>query len=164
MTSAKEDRSRFGTVGVMPDGRSFVRFERRLPQTVEQVWAAISEPAQRAHWFPGLDFEPRKGGVFRMNFDGDCDGPAHVEGTVLVWEPPYVLQLGTMRWALSRTTDGGCRLVFTDILVFDGRRDEQDITHAVLGGWHRYVDRLEDAAAGRPVDLAQPEPDYAARR
>ena len=161
MTGNSEDRSRFGTIGVTADGRSFVRFERHLPQSVEQVWAAITEPEQYASWFPGLRFEPREGGLFRMNFDGDCDGPAHVEGTVRVWDPPHTLQLGATRWELSRLPGGGCRLVFTDVLVFDGRRSEGEITNAVLGGWHRYVDRLEDAAAGRPVDPTRPEPDYA---
>lgn len=164
MTGASESNPRFGTVGVNPDGRSFVRFERRLPQSVEQVWAAITEPEQYARWFPGFSFEPHQGGTFRMNFAGDCDGSAHVEGTVLVWDPPHVLQLGTMRWELTRLNGGGCQLVFTDVLVFDGQRSERDITDAVLGGWHRYVDLLEDAAAGRPVDLKQPEPDYASLR
>lgn len=158
-----QETSRFGTVHLLADGRSCVRFERDLPHPVERVWAAITDPAQLLRWFPGLSFEPRTGGSFRIHFDGECEGPGHLEGTVVTYDPPNVLQLGTIRWELSRSSGGGCRLVFTDVLVFDGERSRQAVTHSVLGGWHQYLDRLEEAAAGRPVDLTQPEPDYAAR-
>ena len=159
----RKNVSRSGTAGKWADGRSFVRFERYLAQSVEQVWAAITEPVQLAQWFPGLEFERRRGGAFRMTFAGECDGPAQVEGEVVAYDPPNVLQLGTMRWELSSTPDGACMLVFTDVLVFDGPRSEARVTDSVLGGWHRYLDLLEDAAAGRPVDLSRPEPDYAGR-
>jgi uncharacterized protein YndB with AHSA1/START domain len=152
---------RYGTVGRAPDGRSFVRFERHLPQSVDRIWAAISEPDQLAAWFPGLRFEAREGGTFEIRFDGECDGAAHVTGRVMAYEPPTLLQLGTMRWELTALPGGGCRLVFTDLLVFEGPRSEKEITHSVLGGWHRYLDMLEDAAAGRVVDAHRPEPDYA---
>jgi uncharacterized protein YndB with AHSA1/START domain len=34
------------------DGRPAVRFERRLPHSVERVWRAVSEPAELERWFP----------------------------------------------------------------------------------------------------------------
>lgn len=152
--------SRYGTVGRLADGRSFVMFERCLPAPVDAVWAAITEPDQRAAWFPGFELECRVGGRFSMRFDGNCDGPAEVGGRVTRFEPPRVLECETMCWEL-RPEGNGCRLRFTDILQFTGPRSRSDVTNAVLAGWHRYLDLFEDAVAGRVVDLSRPEPDYA---
>ncbi len=159
---SEQEENRYGTVHHMPDGRVQVRFERRLPYAVETVWAALTVQEQLDAWMPGVRFEPRQGGTYEIWFGGDCDGPAHVSGAVAAFEPPHVLQLGTIRWELSEAEDG-CLLKFSDVLVFEGPRSQADITNAVLGGWHNYLDLLEDALAGRPVDHQQPEPDYAAR-
>ena len=160
MSEQAEDR--YGTVHQLPDGRVQVRFERRLPQSVETVWAALTEQEQLDAWMPGVRFEPRVGGSFEIWFGGACDGPAHVSGVVAAFEPPRVLQLGTIRWELCEAEEG-CLLKFSDVLVFKGPRSRTDIANAVLGGWHNYLDLLEDALAGRPVNHEQPEPDYAAR-
>ena len=160
--SKREDDSRYGTVHQMADGRVQVRFERQLPYAIETVWAALTEQDQLDAWIPGLRFEPRAGGSYQIWFGGDCEGPAHVRGTVAAFEPPRVLQLGTIRWELTETADG-CALVFTDVLVFEGERTRKQIADAVLGGWHRYLDMLEDALAGRPVEPDLPEPDYSVR-
>ncbi len=156
------DESRYGTVHHLPDGRVQVRFVRRLPYPVATVWAALTEQQQLDAWIPGVRFEARQGGKYEIWFGGDCEGPAHVSGTVAAFEPPNVLQLGTIRWELSESKSG-CVLTFTDILVFEGERSDAEITNAVLGGWHHYLDRLEEALAGRPVNHDEPEPDYAAR-
>ena len=156
------EESRYGTVHELPDGRVQVRFERLLPYSVETVWAALTEQAQLDAWIPGLQFEAREGGSYQIWFGGDCEGPAHVSGTVAAFEPPTVLQLGTIRWELSEAPTG-CRLLFTDVLVFEGERSRKQIADAVLGGWHRYLDMLEDALAGRPVEVDLPEPDYSVR-
>lgn len=153
------DPDRYGSVGKLDDGRTMVRFERHLPYNIEQVWSAITEPAELERWFPGLTFEPRSGATYEIWFGGDCEGPAHVSGAVVAYDPPNELQLGTIRWQLSREP-GGCLLVFTDVLHFDGLRTEQEFAHSVLGGWHRYLDLLEEALTGGPVDLDRPEPDY----
>ena len=156
------DESRHGTVHHLPDGRVQVRFERQLLYPVQTVWAALTEQAQLDVWMPGVRFEARQGGKYEIWFGGDCEGPAHISGAVEAFEPPYVLQLGTIRWELSETADG-CLLGFTDVLVFQEGRSDAEITNSVLGGWHNYLDLLEDALAGRPVNHEQPEPDYAAR-
>jgi uncharacterized protein YndB with AHSA1/START domain len=157
-----DDADRFGTIHHLPDGRVQVRFERRLPHSVETVWAALTEQEQLDAWMPGVRFEAREGGTYEIWFGGECEGPAHVSGLVAAYQPPNVLQLGTIRWELSATEDG-CLLKFSDVLVFEGPRSRGDISNAVLGGWHHYLDRLEEALAGRPVQHDQPEPDYAAR-
>lgn len=154
--------NRYGTVHHLADGRVSVRFERALPYSVEAVWAALTEQDQLDAWMPGVQFERRHGGHYEIWFGGECEGPAHVSGSVEAFEPPNVLQLGTIRWELAETTDG-CLLVFTDVLVFQEGRSDAEITNSVLGGWHNYLDLLDDALAGRSVNHDQPEPDYSVR-
>jgi hypothetical protein len=99
-----------------------------------------------------------KGGSFEIWFGGQCEGPAHVEGTVTEFDPPWVLQCGSLRFELNR--DGnGCLLKFTDILHFEGPRTEEEIVNSVLGGWHRFLDALEHALEGLPVVHDKPEVD-----
>ena len=115
--SRGKEAGRYGSVHYLADGRVSVRFERALPYSVETVWAALTEQDQLDAWMPGVRFERRQGGHYEIWFGGECEGPAHVSGSVEAFEPPNVLQLGTIRWELSETTDG-CLLIFTDVLVF----------------------------------------------
>ncbi len=154
------DRSRLGTVGKLADGRSYVRFERYLNHTVEEVWAALTEPQHLARWFPGIKLTPEEGGSFEIWFSEECEGPAHLSGTVSTYKPPGVLEMGSMRWELT-PRDKGCMLVFTDILAFDNSRTRAEFTNSVLGGWHKYMDMLEysfEGGEGDPRD--EPEFDY----
>ena len=149
---------RLGAVGGLEDGRTFVRFERRLACTVDGAWRAITDRDLLASWFPGFAFEPRRGGRYTIHFGGGCEGPADVAGTVVEYDPPNVLQCGTIRWELG-AAGAGCRLIFSDVLQFQDGRSDADIANAVLGGWHRYLDLLEQSLEGTP-DLDTPEPDY----
>ena len=151
--------SKFGTVGKLDDGRSFVLFERRLPHSIEKVWAAITEPEQREKWAADFEIELKQGGRLEIWFGGECEGPAHVTGTVTEYDPPRVLQCGSMRFELE--ADGsGCVLRFSDILHFEGPRSHTQITNSVLGGWHRFLDHLEQALEGKEVDETASEFDY----
>jgi hypothetical protein len=161
MKTSRATIPKAGSVGRLADGRSYVLFERRLPHSIERVWAALTEPDRLAKWFPGFSLEARQGGRFEIRFGGDCAGPAHVSGTVSRFEPPTVLECGSMRFELERHADG-CLLRFSDVLSLEGPRSKTDITNAVLGGWHKYLDSLEDALLGRAVDHDRPEPDYGA--
>jgi len=151
--------SKFGAVGKLDDGRTFVQFERHLAHSVEKVWLAITDPEQLARWFPGIELEREQGGSFNIWFGGECEGPAHVSGTVTEFDPPRLLQCGSMRWELT-SAGSGCVLRFSDILHFEGPRSEAELTNSVLGGWHHYLDRLEGALDGVYVDPEQPEVDY----
>lgn len=156
--SASPAPERLGAVGRLDDGRTCVRFERRLAFPVEIAWRAITDRDLLASWFPGFAFEPRRGGRYTIHFGGDCEGPADVAGTVAEYDPPNVLQCGTIRWELE-AAGTGCRLIFSDVLQFQEGRSDADIANAVLGGWHRYLDLLEQSLEGTP-DLDTPEPDY----
>ena len=158
MTAKLPPPERLGAVGRYDDGSTFVRFERELAFPVDTVWRAITEPDLLASWFPGFAFEAERGGRYTIHFGGDCEGPADVEGTVVEYGPPDVLQCGTIRWELE-AAGAGCRLTFSDVLQGQDGRSQTEIANAVLGGWHRYLDLFEQSLSGRP-DLHTPEPDY----
>lgn len=157
---ADDSEEKLGALGQLQDGRAFVKFVRRLPYSIETVWQALAEPAQRALWFPGFKLELRQGGQFEMWFGVECEGPAHVSGTVVECEPLRVLRCGDMRWELAANGSQACTLTFTDVLVFQGGRTQAEIANSVLAGWHQGLDFLEDALAGRTVDHKAPELDY----
>ena len=150
---------RLGAVGTLDDGRTVVGFERKLGHPIERVWRAITDPEQLASWFPGFEFESGQGGHYEIRFGGDCDGPPHVEGTVVAYDPPNVLQCGTIRWELE-AVGTACLLMFSDVLQFHEGRWDAEITNSVLGGWHRYLDLLEQSLGSTGPDLDTPEPDY----
>ena len=149
---------RLGAVDRQEDGRTAVRFERRLAFPVDRVWAAITRAEHLASWFPGFDFEPERGGRYTIHFGGDCEGPADVEGRVVEYDPPNVLQCGTIRWELEKA-EAGSRLTFSDVLHVQEGRSKVETATSVLGGWHRYLDLLEQSLEGTP-DPDTPEPDY----
>ena len=151
-------QDKLGSVGQLDDGRYYVTFKRKLQHRIDAVWRAISDPEQLAIWFPQIRLDARLDGRFDIWFDGNCDGPPHVSGTVSRFEPPRVLELGSMRFELEATASG-CTLTFTDILHFEGPRSDTEIANAVLGGWHRFLDVLEDALDGT-TEVERAEPDY----
>lgn len=155
----------YGIVVPAPDGRRGVLFERLLAHPVGTVWAAITDANQLGVWSPGIHFEARPNGRFNIWFGDECEGPAHIDGTVAAFEPQRLLQLGTIRFELAPEPAAGggehCRLKFSDVLFYDDKRTKTAFENAVLAGWHQFLDRLEIyLAEGRAV-LDLPEPDYA---
>lgn len=136
-------------------------FRRRLGHTPARVWAAITEPAERADWVPGIRFEPVPKGRFDIWFGDECEGPAHASGQLAVFEPPRTLQLGSMRFELTPNAEG-CLLEFSDVLWFDDSRPRFHFANAVLAGWHRFLDTLEIWLDEGVSALDLPEPDYSA--
>jgi uncharacterized protein YndB with AHSA1/START domain len=149
-----------GTVGKLTDGSTFVKFERNLNHSVDKVWAAITDPNQRECWFPGFTLELALGGHFEIWFGGECDGPAHMTGTVTELDPPKLLQCGSMRYEL-KATEQGCHLTFTDVVQYSPAELNGKILNSILGGWHHHTDLLETYLAGREVDQSMSELDYA---
>ncbi len=139
---------RLGRVGKTEEGATFVQFVRLLPYTCDQVWAEITNADSLQAWFPCFRLEHRQGGEFQIWFGGECEGPAHVSGTVDVFDPPSCLQCGSMTWQLEEE-DGACRLTFTDIVRLNqDHRGDFEITNSVLAGWHFYMDQLEASLDG----------------
>ena len=157
-----DPNSKYGAVGHMPDGKRYVVFHRRYPHSVEKVWAAITEAEHLWAWAPEITFEPRLGGRVEMRLSGSLDAEPDVVTAVEEFDPPRALQLGGLRIELE-PDDEGCLLMFSDILHFAGPRSDVEIMNAVLGGWHKFLDRLDAHVLGEPVDFEAAEPDYASR-
>ncbi|MDY7226148.1 SRPBCC domain-containing protein [Hyalangium rubrum] len=85
---------RTGTITLQEDVATLT-FERRIPHPIEAVWAAITEPQQRAVWFGATTaLETRVGGAIEMVADGPPSPPEvrHMVGKIRVWEPPRVFE------------------------------------------------------------------------
>ncbi|HEU4326360.1 MAG TPA: SRPBCC family protein [Roseiflexaceae bacterium] len=129
------------------DGRSALRFERRLPHPPEKVWRAITEPAHLAAWFPAaVQLELRLGAEVRFDF-GDGSGPTP-DGVITALDPPraFGFSWGSDLLFFELHADGaGCRLVFTH--TFDDRAGAASFA----SGWQVCLDALEAMLDGRPI-------------
>ncbi|MEQ8691196.1 MAG: SRPBCC domain-containing protein [Pseudomonadales bacterium] len=152
-------QDRLGSVGQLDDGRYFVLFERQTRHSLDTVWQALTQPQQLAVWFPEIKLQARTGGAFHIWFGDGCDGPADVEGIVTTFDPPHVLQFGSMRFELEENAHG-CVIRFSDVLDFQRGRTPLSVTDSVLAGWHRFMDALQAHLDDVVFDRDAPEPDY----
>lgn len=102
------------------DDGPVLRFERFLPQPVEAVWRAVTEPDELRSWFPTriqLDDGWTPGAALVHHFPGRSGPP--LPGRVLACEPPRRLSFtwgeDTITFELS-PTDGGTTFVLTERL------------------------------------------------
>jgi uncharacterized protein YndB with AHSA1/START domain len=120
------------------DGRPALRFERRLPHSVERVWRAVTEPAELARWFVAeAQWVPEQGETFEA---------AGHSGRITAVEPPrlFAWEWGPERYSFELTPDGdGCLLVFTHVFNPELGPGWQ---HAA--GWETYFNRLDAHLAG----------------
>jgi uncharacterized protein YndB with AHSA1/START domain len=142
-----------GTFGMTADGRCALLFERQLNHSPAKVWRALTETDQLRAWFVEiidyvrLDLTPgaRLDFYLKPGF-GDVEA---IRGEVVRAEPPHLLEFTwddeTLKFELA-PTDGGCRLVFTNIF------DDRDAASALGAGWHAGLDRLTALLDGRTAD------------
>lgn len=133
---------------------ALISFVRHLPYPIEAVWAAITDPEQRAAWFGRTTIDARPGGVIDLIPSGPPYPPEvkRMTGRILTWEPPYVLE---HEWNQSLVEESVVRYE----LAPDGPGTVLRFTHRGLGvrnaqgfmpGTHAYLDRLESYLAGEP--------------
>jgi uncharacterized protein YndB with AHSA1/START domain len=134
----------FGTVRELADGRVELRFERWFTHPREKVWRALTSAAELRRWFVEILDYDRSGLTFASGatLTFVADGMPAGRGKVVTCEPPALLEYTwddeTLRWELS-ATDGGCRLVFVNIVGDAGT------AAAVDSGWELGLKRLADA-------------------
>lgn len=131
-----------------------IRFERRLPYPIGEVWAALTEPERLADWWPpfatGVTVDLREGGS--MTFDWP-DGP-ELEFRFLRVTPPTLLEHthtspgSWMRYELDSTEDG--TLLRATYYV---PQPDQAIERGDVVGAHYGFDRLEASLSGHPVPV-----------
>ena len=148
---------------LLVDGdRAVLKFERRLPFSIDAVWSAITDPAEREQWFGETTIEPREGGLIDMVAIGPPLPPERkrMTGRILVWDPPNVLE---HEWKQPIVEDGVVRYELTadgdgTILRFTHRGLGARNATGFRGGTHAYLDRLEAYLAGDAL------PDWVQRR
>lgn len=125
-------------------GRPALRFERRLPHTVERVWRAVSDPAELDRWFPAAaDWTPATGEIFEVY---------GATGEVVEADPPRRLT-----WTFAgdfysfdlTAQDERCLLVFTHVF------DDRALAAQTAAGWDAYLSRLEPHLAGDHLSEAE---------
>lgn len=145
-----------GTVETQGDSL-ILRFERYLHHTIEEVWAAITEPEQLVAWLAEADVELSLGGHVRLRWlNTDEHGNRHedsvvMNATITQLEPPRLLEYagdrhGVLRWEL-REEASGCILTFSSTLPTPVDRLAES-----LAGWHTHLDFLAEALDGQAVD------------
>jgi uncharacterized protein YndB with AHSA1/START domain len=145
-----------GGIEVRADGKSVLRFERRLAHPIDRVWAALTDPDELIRWWGRAQMELRPGGRFEMawlNVD-DEGNRAEMEATITELDPPRLLELsgdihGVLRFELA--PDGDATL-----LTFTSTLDLPDEYRTkVLAGWHYHLDALAGSLEGRTTDLVE---------
>ncbi len=134
---------------------AMIAFERRLGHPVEVVWAALTDPEERAAWLGAGTLEPREGGQVSIR-TGPEDRPERqrtISGRVLACDPPRVLEhewiqpglaVSVVRYELKADAGG-------TILRLTHRRSVAPGATGGRAGWHAYLDRLAAHLAGLPV-------------
>ena len=142
-----------GVIERTPDG-GVIRFERRLPYPIRDVWSAVTDPERLADWWLPFDaditVDLREGG--EMRFVGR--GPEAIEMvfTVLRVEAPMLLEHthadpgSYLRWELE-PTDAGCTLRLTHFVT----DPDAAIDNCYVVGLHTSLGRLEPILAGEPI-------------
>lgn len=142
-----------GTIERTPDG-GIVRFDRSLAFPIDEVWAAITEPARMADWWPpfaaDITVDLREGGVIIFAWP-ETDFPT-LEFTITRLEAPTLMEHthtspgSSMRWELESTA-AGTRLIATYFIPdLDMALERGDVL-----GLHHGLDRLVSALEGHPA-------------
>ena len=143
-----------GRISIEND-RAVLTFERRLPHPIERVWAAITDPAERARWMGQTTIDAREGGTIEMTPTAPPipDDQKRMTGQILVWDPPHVfehawnqriVEPGVVRYELSADGDG-------TLLRFSHRGLGVRNANGFRPGTHAYLDRLGAHLAGIPI-------------
>lgn len=142
---------------VILDGeKATLRFERDFPQTPEQVWSALTDPAQLQQWYISeFKFDGRPGGTI----EAFTMGRFRWTGRILAWEPPHVLEYewitppqpdlpngedSVVRYELSATASG-------THLVLTHSRLNRLTALGFAPGTHAFMDRLAAHLAGEAL-------------
>jgi uncharacterized protein YndB with AHSA1/START domain len=143
-----------GIVERTPDG-GVIRFERRLPYPIREVWSAITDPERLAGWWLPFDaditVDLREGG--EMRFVGRGDDTPEITCTILRVEAPMLLEhthvdpTSRIRWELE-PTETGCTLRLRHFVTDVGAA----IGNCYVVGLHASLERLEPSLAGAPTE------------
>lgn len=145
-----------------------LRFERRLPHPPEKVFAAISDPAELAHWFPArVRWELRPRAAIEFSFEeADVDAP---RGEIVEVDPPKLLVYtwgeDVLRWEV--VPDGeGSTLRFAHTIAGDDDWPARLSAARNAAGWDSCLAALEarlDGAERPALDWSARNAEYVER-
>lgn len=127
--------------------RPVLRFERHLPKPPDEVWRAVTDPAEMKSWFPTriVVDEWAVGAELMHHFDDHEIDP--LPGVVTGWDPPrrvsFTWGTDTIGFELTEAPDGGTIFVLTEEL-------SANIAARNAAGWETCLDRLEHGAEEEP--------------
>ena len=134
-----------------------VVFPRRLPLSVEEAWAAVTDPARTAPWIGPWSGDPATGTV-ELTMIAE-DGAPVVPVGIVRCEAPHLVVVTTSPdgWVLTVRIEGD-----DDEVVISLEQDIADAESAssIGPGWDFYMDRLVEAEAGRDPEAIRFSPDY----
>jgi uncharacterized protein YndB with AHSA1/START domain len=127
-----------------------LRFERRLPHPPGKVFAAISDPAELAHWFPArVQWELRPHAAIEFRFeDVDVDAPG---GEIVEVDPPKLLVYtwgeDVLRWEVVPDGEGSL-LHFSHTIAGDDDWPARLSAARNAAGWDDRLAALEARLRG----------------
>jgi uncharacterized protein YndB with AHSA1/START domain len=146
VSGAGDPGDEFGTWEASADGRSVLRYRRRLSHPPQMVWRALTEDGHLAAWFPTtIEGSRRAGAPLRFTFRQREAEP--FDGEMLAFQPPSRMEL---RWADDvlrfelQPDDGGSSTVLHLIVTFP----EHGKAARDGAGWHVCLERLESECDG----------------
>ncbi|HWF15384.1 MAG TPA: SRPBCC family protein [Acidimicrobiales bacterium] len=142
--NATKETDEVGTLETAADGRSVLRYRRRLAHPPEKVWRALTEDGHLAAWFPTTIEGPRQAGAaLRFSFRNGEGEP--FAGEMLAFEPPSLLELrwsdDVLRFELEAAGTGS---VLSLIVTFP----EHGKAARDGAGWHVCLERLAAESDG----------------
>ena len=143
---------------ILEDGETYaIVFTRRLRQSIQKVWAALTLPERLADWLAAATIEPdlRIGARFSLHF---VEGDYRMTGEIVELRPPRLIAwtwpdprapedapVSVVRFELEPDGDG-CRLTLTNTHVI-----RADLA-SVGAGWHTHLEGLGGAVDGIRTD------------
>ena len=132
------------------EGRTALRMERKLAHPPQKVWAALTEPASLARWFPAqVEVELEPGGTISFRFPGDS-GPA-TTGVVTDVEEPWLFSYTWgdqhLSWAVAPYGEGS---LLTLVHTFGDHFGAASFA----SGWHLCTAALAQLLDGGPCGQA----------
>ena len=124
--------------------RCAVAFRRLYDFTADELWSALTDPAQLGRWLAtATRFDREAGGEVELVF-ADSSGDQHAGGRILTWDEPHVLEY---EWRFPGEDDSIVRFElhpqeFGTLLVLDHRQLGRTAGSGYGAGWHAHLDAL----------------------
>jgi uncharacterized protein YndB with AHSA1/START domain len=140
------------------DGKGVVRIEDRYDTDIDDLWAAITDPARLARWHGQVEGDLRPGGAFRLYVESNdiestgrveaCEPPRRLRVTNRETDESYRKGQGVPPFEASLeatlTADGD-----QTILVLEVQGMPLDVIAFYGAGWQIHAENLAAHVAGR---------------